>query len=212
VLQEARSRHDLGDTLEAADEAKLAGQLDPSNREAKALVAQWSVPPAEVSAVTADSVPPLARANGGSNAPSVASGPSAPAPAGPSAGRGALDASNARPAVGQPVDFVARVSGPAGARLDAPSFHIAGPGLSAGTDMPAGDDGSGALRTTFTFLQPGRFDVTFSGRAPSGPVRAVRSVAVSDPNASSRAPAVPPAAAPPPPAPAVPQSGAQKWL
>jgi len=211
LLQAARSRHDVGDTLDAVDWAKLAGQLDPSNREAKALAVQWSAPPAEVSAVAPESVPPLARTNGVPSGPSVAAATAANANGAAPAVRVALDASNARPAVGQPVDFVARVSGPPGSRFDAASFHIAGPGLSAGTDMPAADDGSGVLRTTFTFMQAGRFEVTFNGRTASGPVRAARSVAVGDPSASSRTPAVPPAAASPPAAPP-PQSAGQKWL
>ena len=48
------------------------------------------------------------------------------------------------------------------AKVDGAAFLISGPGIAAGTALPASDDGSGVFRTTFTFLQGGHFDVAFS--------------------------------------------------
>jgi len=101
-----------------------------------------------------------------------------------------VETSNAKPGIGQPVDFVARF--PASARpakVDGALFLISGPGVAAGTSLPASDDGSGVFRTTFTFLQGGRFDVAFTARADGGPAHGARSVVVGDTGATPPAPA-----------------------
>lgn len=120
----------------------------------------------------APAVPPLA---------STLSGPAmiVSAPAGL---RVELDPSGMRPGIGQPVDFAARIVGSgAGARqVDGARFRISGPGLAAGTELPAADDGSGVFRTTFTFLQTGRFDVRFTARVDGTTMSTSRSVAVGD--------------------------------
>jgi hypothetical protein len=97
--------------------------------------------------------------------------------------RAVLDLSNSRPGVGQPVDLSARVvvaSGVARPRLDYARFRISGPGLVSGSDLPTTDDGSGVFRSTFTFLQAGRFEVDFGARGPSGGVRVGRAIVVTD--------------------------------
>jgi serine/threonine protein kinase len=107
--------------------------------------------------------------------PSLAAAPDAPA-------RAVLDVSNPRPGLGQPVDLAARVVGPSSAgrpRWEIARFRISGPGLVSGTDLPTSDDGSGVFRSTFTFLQVGRFEIDFGARGPTGTVRAVRAVVVS---------------------------------
>jgi hypothetical protein len=193
--------------------ARLGVQLDPTNDEAKALVVAWSealAPTPAVPALAASAVPPLAGV-----------GPAAATQAGPGGARVAIDVSNAKPGVGQPVDFTARLLGARG-HLDAASFRFAGPGLGAGTDVPAADDGTGLLRTTFTFLQPGRFDVSFTARAGSAPattVRGARSLlvgvgagAAGDAVARPGAASAPPVPATPAPATPAPSASAQKWL
>jgi serine/threonine-protein kinase len=118
--------------------------------------------------------------------------------------RFALDASNGRPGIGQPVDFVARAVGSGTkAKIDNGFFRIAGPGLTRGTEIAAPDDGTGAFRTTFTFLQAGRFEVRFSARADGAAVAVSRTVVVGDS-----------LAAPPPVEPAMPAppDNAGKWL
>jgi hypothetical protein len=156
--------------------------------------------PAEVAAPEPPALPPLdpsvptrAKVSGSTPHPAAsASGSSIPVrPV-------VVESSNAKPGIGQPVDFVARF--PASARpakVDGALFLISGPGVAAGTSLPASDDGSGAFRTTFTFLQGGRFDVAFTARADGGPAHGVRSVIVGDPGAAPPAPAAE-APAPPP--------------
>jgi hypothetical protein len=134
--------------------------------------------------------------------PPLAAGPSA-APSG-SAGGGArvsLDLSNAKPSVGQPVDFIAHVAGGAHARTEGARFHFAGPGIAPGTDVSAADDGSGAYRASFTFMQPGRFEVVFGARVDGAATRATRLVVVGDghsPPAPAPGPAPAHSAAPTP--------------
>jgi hypothetical protein len=122
------------------------------------------------------------------------------------------------------VDFEARIVG-SKSKVDDARFLISGPGIAPGTELPAADDGSGIFRTTFTFLQDGRFDVAFMARADKTPLRGARALVVGDvsapapqatQNEATRAapPASPPAAPNTPPANAPPGSngGANKWL
>jgi hypothetical protein len=157
-------------------------------------------PPAEVAAPEPPALPPLdpsvpSRAKvAGSTAHSAASASGSPVPVRPVV----VETSNAKPGIGQPVDFVARF--PASARpakVDGALFLISGPGVAAGTSLPASDDGSGVFRTTFTFLQGGRFDVAFTARADGGPAHGVRSVIVGDSGAGPPAPAAEAPTAPP---------------
>ena len=147
-------------------------------------------------------------------------GPGAPTP--PSAGaltpasagpvRVAVETSSAKPGVGQPVDIAARVLGGAGSRthVDGARFRVAGPGIPSGTELTALDDGSAVFRTTFTFLQPGRYDVSFVARADGAVVRGGHAIVVDDPSSPAA-----PAAAPPQPSSAPPASPAgppAKWM
>jgi hypothetical protein len=144
------------------------------------------VSPARTTAAAADGlVPPLA-----------APGPTASAIASPV--RVVIEASGDHPGVGQPVDFTARVlsshsSAASRVRLDGARFRISGPGLASAAELSAADDGSGLLKTTFTFLQPGRFEVAFIARSSGAPVHAARSLVVTEPatKAAPSAPAAP---------------------
>lgn len=153
-------------------------------------------PPAAASP-SPSAVPPLVGLTSGASTP----------PSGPV--RVAVETSSARPGVGQPVDLTARVAAGGGAhpRVDGARFRIAGPGIPAGTDLTAIDDGSGVFRTTFTFLQPGRFEVAFLARADGTPVHAARVLVVDDPSAPPP-PAPQPASSAPPPA----AAPAAKWM
>jgi serine/threonine protein kinase len=141
-------------------------------------------------------VPPLAEVARQALSPSArsSSGGAAPARA------VVVEASAGRPGVGQPVDFSAKVPGPSAARaakVDGACFLIAGPGIAPGTELPASDDGDGVFRSTFTFLQGGRFDVVFSARADGSPVRGARAIVVgqavtaSPPTHGSETPSLP---------------------
>jgi hypothetical protein len=178
--------------------------LQPRDEEPGALTAAQSASSATHSAlaVQADPLPPLVN---------VANARSSPAGSASSGGRSvvSVETSSARPGVGEPVDLTARVTGSGGVRpkIEGPKFRITGPGIVAGTELAAMDDGTGALRTTFTFLQPGRFEVGFSARADGAAVRSVRVLVVGDPSAP--APVQAPAGPAPAPAPGPP---AAKWL
>ncbi len=199
VLHAARAESENGDGTEALRLARVALDLDPDNGDARRLVADWSREPAPSPGAADSAVPPLATGAAPLGAP-PSGGLAATAPS--TSVRAALEASDARPGVGQPVDFVARISGGTRPKLDGPRFRIAGPGIAAGTELPAADDGSGSPRTTFTFLQAGRFDVSFSAHIGTSIVHASRPIVVG----ATAPPRATPAPAPPPAA-----SGA-KWL
>ncbi len=160
-----------------------------------------SAAPTEIQAAAVDpAIPPLAASPSATTTGSAGSGV-----------RASLDLSNAKPSVGQPVDFVARIAGGHG-RAEGARFHFAGPGIAPGTDVSAADDGSGAYRASFTFMQPGRFEVVFGARVDGAPARSVRVVAVGD-GRSPPAPAPGPGPSPPPaPTPAPVASSNAGWL
>ncbi|HEX8796158.1 MAG TPA: protein kinase [Polyangiaceae bacterium] len=156
--------------------------------------------PIQVAAMDPGAIPPLA------------AGPSAAATgSAASVTRSSMDVSNAKPSVGQPVDFVARIAGTHG-RTEGARFHFAGPGIAPGTDVSAADDGSGAYRASFTFLQPGKFEVVFGARVDGATTRTARFLVVGD-GRSAPAPAPGPTAnTPPTPAPAPVASSNAGWL
>ncbi len=156
------------------------------------------------------SIPPRSRVAGAASGIAGRPSPSASVASG-AAARVAVEASNAKPGVGQPVDFAARLAlATRSAKIDGAAFLISGPGIAAGTALPASDDGSGVFRTTFTFLEGGRFDVAFIARADGSPVRGTRTVVVGDGAAPPPAPA---AGTPdPPPANANPAAPSARWL
>ncbi len=171
-------------------------------------------PAASLAAGNAGALPPLV----GRGAPSLAGAGGAGSAAAASA-RATVDTSSARPAVGTPVDLVGRLGG-THARVESPHFRITGPGLSGGTDVSAVDDGAGAYRATFTFLQGGRFEVDFLAKADGTLTRAGRTLVVGG-AAPPTGPATPPGDGPPPaaagpaapagPAAAAPSASA-KWM
>jgi serine/threonine-protein kinase len=195
IVKVARAKRDDGNVGEALRLAKLAYRLDPSDDLAQRLAAEMEQ---QAQAPPADSVPPLA-----STVPAgTATAPWAVA-------RATLDASSLKPGVGQAIDFSARVIGSAGGgrpKVDAPSFRVSGPGIDPTTQLPVVDDGSGVLRTTFAFLQGGRFEVTFAARADGMPVRAARSLQVEAAGRPSAPPPAPSAGEAPAPA------SSAKWL
>ncbi len=195
IVKAARARRDEGNVSEALRLAKLAYQLDPSDDVAQRFAAEME---SQAQAPPTDSVPPLAS----SRAPTLTS-------AALVAARATIDASNPKPGVGQPIDFSARVLSASGpmprAKIEGATFRISGLGIAPGTKLDAVDDGSGVWRASFTFLQGGRFEVTFVARADGASVRAVRVVQV---GSDSEAKAPPPAPSGDAPAPA----SSAKWL
>jgi hypothetical protein len=201
IVKTARAKRDEGNLNEALRFAKLAYQLDPSDEVAQKLAAKLE---SEPQSPPLDEVPPLAnaRASVGGVASSVLA-------------RTTLDASNAKPNVGEAVNLAAHVVGAAAggrAKVDGAAFHVTGPGLAAGAAIDAADDGAGGFHATYTFAQPGRFEVSFGARADGTPVRATRVVQVSQPAQS--APNAPPVATssgvPASPSPST--AASAKWL
>jgi hypothetical protein len=161
----AKAKAAAGDTAGAVRLAKVATQLDPDDGEASALVATLAEPPAP--APIEQGIPALASGRGGTGTAGAAM-------------RAIVDVSSAKPGVGQPVDMAAHIQGNARTKVEGASFHIVGPGIAPGTHLDAADDGSGVFRATFTFLQSGRFEVSFTARADGAQVRSVRAIIVGD--------------------------------
>jgi len=160
----AKAKAAAGDTPGAMRLAKVAMQLDPGDGEASALVATLAEPPAP--APVDSGIPALASVRGATGATVSL--------------RAIVDLSSAKPGVGQPVDMAAHIQGNARAKVEGASFHIIGPGIAPGTHLDVADDGSGVFRATFTFLQSGRFEVSFTARADGAQMRSARAVIVGD--------------------------------
>jgi hypothetical protein len=127
----------------------------------------------------------------------------------PAAGapRATIDAAPAKPKLGQSVEFVAKVLTSGGAApksaITEGRFTIAGPGLGAGADLAAASEGN-VFRAGFTFLERGRYEVSFSGKVDGQAVRAARAVVI---EASTPPPTTGTVEQPPPP-----PSASVKWL
>jgi serine/threonine-protein kinase len=181
-----------------AQRTDIPGEVSPGASSSPATAA--SMPPV----APVDPIPPLQGIGAQQTmaAPAATTGPL----------RVAVETSSARPSVGQPVDLAARITGGASGRprIDNPKFRVSGPGIPPGTELTAVDDGAGVYRSTFTFLQPGRFDVSFTAHADGAAARAGRTLVVDDPNAPA-----PPAASPQQAsstAPAAAASPPAKWM
>jgi hypothetical protein len=192
IVKAARAEREEGNVAEALRLSRLAYELDPSDGTSQKLVAELE---AQSQVPTTESVPPLASVRDPGSAPSPALAPT----------RASLEVSNARPSIGQPIDFVAHVTaGSVAGRgaVQGAAFRVTGPGIAPGTALEAVDGGPGAYRATFAFLQAGRFEVVFLGRAPDGTLlRSSRTLLVSGP-------AGPPASSAPAPA----SSAAAPWM
>ncbi len=176
------------------------------------------VPPAATVAAMAEVTPVVAdperatSAAGTSAIPPLVTG-KPQGSAGVGATRASIDVSSAKPGVGQPIDLVGRLQG-THTKVDGAHFHISGPGLTAGTDVTAVDDGAGSYRASFAFMQPGRFEVDFAVRADGTQARAVRMIVAGDPRASQPAPPTDTSVAAPagPPATAPASAPSAKWM
>jgi eukaryotic-like serine/threonine-protein kinase len=188
-----------GDLTEALHLARLARELDPSDTTAQQLVQELEQAVGQATPVLSTPSPiPL-------KPPSAQLPPRLfPPPAGV---RVTLDASTAKPRVGQNVDLIAKIGGPGGAPkslAEDPHFVIAGPGGST-TRLNASPEGTGVFRATFTFLEAGKYDVTFNAKLDGNAVRAARGLMAGAPG-----PGPTPGSSGDPPTPPPTPSG--KWL
>jgi serine/threonine-protein kinase len=201
LVKEALGAKFAGDLTRALHLARLARELDATDTTAMHLVDELEQAVGQVApTISASTAAPLAKPP----SPPVTTVRPLPPPVPLTTNmRAVLDASNTKPRVGQQVELVAKVVGPKdSAPKNTPEdahFNIVGPG-GAATRLPATADGSGIYRATFTFLEAGKYDVTFNAKADGAAVHATRTI-----NAGAGAPA-PSGDTPPPPAP----SG--KWL
>jgi hypothetical protein len=134
----------------------------------------------------------------------------------------AMDVSPGKPHVGQPVDLVVKVTTLAGSApkkpLDDPHFSILGSAIGGegSAQLPAFSDAEGIFRASFTFLAPGKYEVTFHATSDGYALKTTRNVLTFETAAAPQAP--PPAAAPPPTPPAASSSASPaptasvKWL
>lgn len=203
LVSQAMTQRASGDIVEALRLARVAHELDPNDASAKRLVDQYDT---EIAAFTAPAAPPLGKITtavpgkpGPTPPPSVAPAPSASAP---TAFKVMLEANVGQPRLGQTVEFTARVA-PTKGTFESAVFMISGPGLGAGVTMPAQSPAPGVFKASYSFLEAGRFDVSFSTLADSKPLRAARSLSAGD-----IGPPKPPEPKPPGTAP----TGSVKWM
>jgi serine/threonine-protein kinase len=161
----------VGDLHGAAHLMRLASELDPSDQGARALAAQFeqeASPHTDASAL-------MVLTDAGSLVTPPRPVPVAGAP------RATIDAAPAKPKLGQSVEFVAKVLTASGgapkSAITEGRFTIAGPGLGSGADLAAASEGN-VFRAGFTFLERGRYEVSFSGKVDGQSVRAARAVVI----------------------------------
>jgi hypothetical protein len=211
LVSQATAQRSAGDIMEALRLARAAHELDPNDASAKRLVDQYD---AELASFTTPTAPPLVKpppvpvVNGKPVVPPSTIAPVAPASAAVTPFKVILDANVGAPRVGQTVEFTARVA-PTKGTFEAPVFVISGPGLGGGASMPAQSPAPGVFKASFAFLEPGRFDVTFTTQADGKPLKAARSLSAGDsPKPPEPGPKPPSPSSPPTPAP----TGSVKWM
>ena len=194
LVKDALGKKFAGDLTRALHLARLARELDPSDTTAQHLVEDLEQAVGQVAPTVPTTVPVKTPVQ--NVAP--AGRPSPPSPAAPTSVKVSLDVSNTKPRVGQQVELVAKISGAGGgpkSPADDAHFQIVGPGGSS-TRLPASADGGATYRATFSFLEAGRYEVTFNAKSDGAAVRATRAIAVGSgapsPAPSGDAPAPPP--------------------
>jgi serine/threonine protein kinase len=208
LVKEALGRQLQGDLPGAIKLVHLAHDLDPADTTAQQLAAEYDAQAAKpaASAVVVAS-PDAGRGTPSAKAPVTSTGPF----------RTAMDVSPGKPRVGQPVDLVVKVTtsagGPPKKALEDPHFAITGgvPG-SAAAELPAYSDAEGIFRASFTFLAPGKYEITFHAKSDTYALKATRNLvtleAATSPAATAPRPTETAPAEPATPAP----SASVKWM
>ena len=189
----------VGDLHGAAHLMRLASELDPTDQGTRALATQFE----QEATPHTDASTLMGLTDAGALVTPPRPVPAAGAP------RATIDATPAKPKLGQSVEFVAKVLTSAGAApksvVTEGRFTIAGPGLGAGADLAAASEGN-VFRAGFTFLERGRYEVSFSGKVDGQSVRAARAVVIESPTPPPSTGTVEQPPPPPPP------SSSVKWL
>ncbi|HEX7663062.1 MAG TPA: hypothetical protein VF407_01050, partial [Polyangiaceae bacterium] len=159
-----------GNLPEAMHLVRVASELDPTDETTRKLEERWTE-----AAKDAGSLVPLD--SGSMIAPLQTSRPQ---PALPGAPRAVLEATPAKPKLGQSVEFTAKTtsaSGGAPKTVEDAAFILAGPGIGAGTKLAAMGDGA-TFRGGFSFLEPGKYEITFTAKVDGAQVKSARTVQV----------------------------------
>jgi hypothetical protein len=209
----AIEQRQAGAALDALRALKLALELHPEERSAKTLMDQYET---ELRATTtlAPLDPPVKERVPGSAASISAS--MRLTPQGNSSMRAVLDATPDRPRLGQPVQFVVKVSTATGGAARGPfvesHFEISGPGIREHAKLIAVSEQPGVFEGAFTFFAQGRYEVVFLSRVDGARLSVARAVVVGD--APPVAPLPVPSSVPaPPPIPSmVLPAPSGKWL
>jgi serine/threonine-protein kinase len=171
LVKDALGKKFAGDAEGALHLVRLARELDPSDSTAQHLEG-------ELEATLGQVAPTVPTAAGSAPTVPTSARPTPVRPAGGAGGgggagaRAALDVSTVRPRVGQQVELTAKLV--AKAPPEDPHFEIAGPGGSS-TRLAATANGS-IYKGTFSFLEAGKYDVTFTAKVDGTPVRAGRTI------------------------------------
>ncbi len=211
LVKDAIGRQLQGDLPGAEKLVQLARELDPTDTTAQQLALEYdrlALLKASSSAVV------LASPDAGRGTPSAKAQVTAMGPF-----RTAMDVSPAKPHVGQPVDLVVKVTtlagGPPKKPLEDPHFSVLGSavGGEGSAQLPAFSDAEGIFRASFTFLAPGKYEVTFHAKSDTYALKA--NTAASSPwrrHHLRSARTIPPPAVTPPPAPPVAPAPPAAWL
>jgi hypothetical protein len=221
LTNQAVATRAAGDVAEALRLAKLAHELDPNDASSKKLAEQYEN---ELSAFTAPTVTPLAKpaattqpATPGKPTPNKPNQPTPQPPGPPNTEpppqpgkvdyKVAMESSSDKPRLGQTVELSARVlpPNPPKAGFEAAGFTIVGPGVPGGVRLPAQSPAPGVFKATYSFLEAGKFDVTFSVQADTKALSAKRTLSAGESGAPQ-----PTHTGPTPPTPTA--TGSVKWM
>jgi serine/threonine-protein kinase len=200
LVKDALGAKFAGDMANALHLARLAHELDATDTTAQHLVSELEKAAGEVepSPAPAPLAAPVATTSAaGKPAPSATFPRSTQPSGGGGPVRAVLDASVAKPRVGQQVELVARIVGTPKAQAEDPHFQISGPG-GASTRLSAMPEG-GLYKATFSFLEPGRYEVSFAAKSDGRAVTTSRTLVAgasggpAAPTTSGDSPAPPPA-------------------
>ena len=173
LLEQAVSEKLAGHLDKAVHWASLAHELDPADEAAEKLqnelidlVGGVDAGAAVASRVDAGAKPPP------TNGTAVFVPPA----------RAAFEAAPPKPRSGQPVEILVHVFGPNNTAPKASATDVfvtvVGPNVPAGTRVPTIGDGVSTIRGGLTFFEPGKYDLTFSGKVDGVPVKATYTLVV----------------------------------
>ena len=173
VSKEAASQWTFGNKSDGLRLMQLAARLDPNDESVRKLVASYAADLADAGILLSSGK------EGG--VPALHPTPT-PTVFAPNVAHVAVDFLPQTPRMGAPVAFTARLAvgnGKAKAPPTEPLYEIAGPAIQGIIKLPPTCDVA-ACNASFTFLEAGRFTVTFSAKIDGQAVKSARLVAIAD--------------------------------